>query len=204
MSNVVKAPMTNKRDWKFHRDRIANAWGKQVHSIIETGQALVDAKAELEHGSFEAMVQSKLPFTKSTAHRLRVIAENEILSKMAHVPLLPPSWGTLYELTKLPDEVLIAALKDGSIHPKMERKDAKALRLEAKPPKPSKSKAKPKSDFIVAVDMLAAAITGMKLEQRLEIVADILERTHVHVSDLREVCDRRAKERGDMVSLKIK
>jgi hypothetical protein len=45
--NVV--PLANKRDWKWHRDRIAGAWGKQVESIVETGQAIIDAKAELDH-----------------------------------------------------------------------------------------------------------------------------------------------------------
>lgn len=132
MSSVSYLPNNNKRDWKWHRDRIAAAWGKQVESIIETGQYLIEAKEELGHGSYEAMVQSKLPFAKNTAHRLKAIAEHDVLSKVAHVPLLPPSWGTLYELTKLPNDVLIARLKDGSIHPKLERKDVRAMRPDAK------------------------------------------------------------------------
>jgi hypothetical protein len=130
MSNVVSLP--NKRDWKWHRDRIAAAWGKQVESIIETGQYLIEAKEELGHGSYEAMVQSKLPFAKNTAHRLKAIAEHDVLSKVAHGPLLPPSWRTIYELTKLPNDILMAKLKDGSIHPKLERKDVRAMRPDVK------------------------------------------------------------------------
>ena len=41
----------------------------------------------------------------------------------AHGPLLPPSWRTLYELTKLPDELLFAKFAAGEIWPEMQRKD---------------------------------------------------------------------------------
>jgi hypothetical protein len=36
---------------------------------------------------------------------------------------LPPHWGTLYEITKLPDRIFEAKIADGSIHPEMQRKD---------------------------------------------------------------------------------
>lgn len=128
MSNVV--PLKNSRDWKYHADRIAAAWGKQVESIIETGRGLIEAKEdpEMEHGSFEAMLQSKLPFDPSTARRLMRIARNSVLSKQGNCPVLPPHVRTLDELAKLPADVLIAKLKDGTINPKMDRGQAKALR----------------------------------------------------------------------------
>jgi Protein of unknown function (DUF3102) len=135
---MMLAPLTNTRDWKWHRDRIAATWGKQVESIIETGQALIEAKDELKHGSFEAMIQTTLPFQASTAQNLMKIARNPVLSKAEHARLLPPSWTILYELTKLPFEVLTAKLKDGSIHPKLERKDVRAMRPNIKKkPKPA-------------------------------------------------------------------
>ena len=131
--NVVSYP--NKRDWKYHADKIAAAWNKQLPSIIETGQSLIDAKAELDHGAFEAMVQMKLPFGSRTGQRLMAIAKHKIISNTKHVSLLPASWGTLYALTKLPDEILLTKFKDGAIHPKMERKDVANMRpgTKAKP-----------------------------------------------------------------------
>jgi hypothetical protein len=39
------------------------------------------------------------------------------------VPVLPPHWGTLYELTKLSDDEFEEKLADGTINPEMERKD---------------------------------------------------------------------------------
>ena len=145
MSNVVTLP--NKRDWKYHAEKIAVAWNKQIPSIIETGQALIDAKEELEHGSFEAMVQSKLPFSKTAAKMLRAVAAHKIISNSHHGDYLPASWRTLYELTKLPEDILLHALKDGRVHPKMERKDVKALRPDAKDKRPPVSR----SELIAAI-----------------------------------------------------
>jgi hypothetical protein len=48
---------------------------------------------------------------------------NPVISNRCHVNALPPSMCTLYELTKLPEEILRQKLKDGSINPKLERKD---------------------------------------------------------------------------------
>jgi hypothetical protein len=59
------------------------------------------------------------------------VATDRTLSKATHVslsPLLPPSWGTLYELTKVEPPTLAAALTDGRIHPAMER-NARAVSI---------------------------------------------------------------------------
>lgn len=54
------------------------------------------------------------------------LAGHPIVSNRAHVPDLPASWGTLYELTKVPADVLKTAIKDGRVHPKMEKKEVAA------------------------------------------------------------------------------
>lgn len=145
MANVI--PLPNKREWKWHRDRIAAAWGKQVESIIETGRMLIEAKEELGHGVFESMVQTELPFGPRTARMLKTIAEHRILANRKHVSDLPPSWGTLYQLAQLPDEVLIAGLKDGLIHPKLERSEVRAMKPNPKG-KPQKSS---RAELIAAI-----------------------------------------------------
>ena len=52
-----------------------------------------------------------------------IIARDPRFSDAAHGQLLRPSWGTLYELTKLPDHVFMAKIASGAIHPDMQRKD---------------------------------------------------------------------------------
>jgi hypothetical protein len=105
--------------------RISAAWQQSVTSIIETGRLLTEAKAALDHGEWLPMVETDLPFQRNTAQRLMKIAADSRLANRAHVPLLPPSWGTLYELTKLDDDTFDQKLRDGTINPEMQRKDVK-------------------------------------------------------------------------------
>jgi hypothetical protein len=131
MTSAKLPALVPTEDWQEWADRIGAAWRQMVGAIIETGRLLIEAKAALP-GQFESMVQLKLPFTPSTARRLMMIAANPVLSNRAHVHVLPPSWGTLYELTKLPAENLRAKIQDGSITPKLERKDVARLRDETR------------------------------------------------------------------------
>jgi len=117
-------------DW---RNRICAAWQKGVESIIETGRLLVEAKASIPHGEFGKMIEIQLPFKASAAQQLMAIASDKRLTKAEHVQYLPPSWGTLYQLTKLPDDKFEAAINSEDIHPKMERKDVAALLSDVKP-----------------------------------------------------------------------
>jgi len=107
-------------------ERIKAASNKQVESIIETGRVLIEAKEQLGHGRFGDMFKQKpkvVPFGWSTADKLMKIAEHPILSNSENFPKLPPSWGMLFQLTTLPDDVLLAMLADGTIHPELECKE---------------------------------------------------------------------------------
>ena len=95
---------------------------------MERGRLLSEAKDELERGSFEAMVRRH--FDLGTARMYRIVAAHPIISNRCHGNTLPPSLRTLFELTKLPIEVLKAKLSDGSVNPRTERKDVAAWRAE--------------------------------------------------------------------------
>lgn len=65
-------------------------------------------KRMLWHGNFERLfanhqnpVAEPVHCTPGTAQRFMAIASHPVLSKAAHGQLLPPSWRTLYELTKV-------------------------------------------------------------------------------------------------------
>jgi hypothetical protein len=110
--------------------RINEAWDAGVAAIFETGQRLIEAKADpnLPHGQFEAMVANDLRFSASTAHRLMKVARDRKLANPAHGQLLPPSWRTLYELTKLSGEQFQALLDAGTIRRDVEREEIVAAR----------------------------------------------------------------------------
>jgi hypothetical protein len=61
------------------------------------------------------------------SHFCIFLAGHPAISNATHVSHLPPSWGTLHELTKVEPAVLKAAIKDGRVNPKMERKEVAAL-----------------------------------------------------------------------------
>src|SRR5438132_1611612 len=105
--------------------KIAGAWQKTTAAVIETGLLLIEARRALGRGAFDTMVHTNLPFSERTAQRLMRIASHPVLSNPTRVSLLPPSWGTLYELTKVSSEVLEAKIEDGTITPNLERADVK-------------------------------------------------------------------------------
>ena len=118
--------------------RINESWQGTVRNIVETGKALIDAKADLPHGAFTEMVETDLLFSTRTAQRLMAIAEHPSLSNPTHVSVLPASWGTLYELSKIDGCTVEKLIQAGRIYPELERKDISALL----PPPKTKAKAK--------------------------------------------------------------
>lgn len=124
-----------KKDRNFHREKIAAAMGKTVLAIIETGRLLIAAKADLEHGEFIPMVEEDLRMSIRTVDRLMAVAGHQVLSNWTKWSNLPPSWTTLYQLTRIPDKALEKALGDGTIYPEITSKEVMDL-IPRKKPKP--------------------------------------------------------------------
>lgn len=117
--------------------RINAEWRKSIEGILNVGRQLIAAKAACEHGEFlrlfkghENSVSEPVPFGEDAAQRLMAIAANGVLSNADQSRHLPQSYQTLYELTKLDDEQIVAGIKSGEINPDMTRADAAALRAD--------------------------------------------------------------------------
>jgi hypothetical protein len=134
-----------KRSRQDYATQINQAYCQGLEAVLEMGRLLIQAKDELA-GEFFAMVASDLPFSTRTADRLMAIAKHSALSNETHVSHLPPAWGTLYELSRLPPETIEQKIADGTINPEMERKQAVAL------VNPSKAAAKPSGARLLAVN----------------------------------------------------
>lgn len=102
-------------------------WGGAVKAIHATGLALESAKSELEHGTFMEMVENDLPFQKTKVESLIAISRSGLCQNPVTAGNLPISWNTLYELSRLDENVLEAAVQDGRVHIDMTRADAKKL-----------------------------------------------------------------------------
>jgi N6-adenosine-specific RNA methylase IME4 len=152
--------------------RIAAEWRRSLSAILEVGRLLTEAKDALPHGEFGAMIESELPFGARTAQMLMTIAADERLSNPKHASHLPPSWATLHELTKLPDDQFAAALRDNVIRPDMERREiAQTIKLNRRAEREQelgqKQAALPKQKFgVILADVEAryepwSRLTGM-------------------------------------------
>ena len=64
-------PLTTRAE--FAAD-IRREWSNALEATIAVGRRLNEAKAALPHGEYEAMVATDLPFSTSTARKLREIA----------------------------------------------------------------------------------------------------------------------------------
>jgi N6-adenosine-specific RNA methylase IME4 len=115
----------------YWAERIARVWQDSVEGILNSGQNLTDARQELKENErpFSDLVgdkdgkPSRLPFNHTVAYRLMAICADERIR--SHTNVLPPSWETLYALSKLSENKFYELLASGVIHPGMQRKDIK-------------------------------------------------------------------------------
>jgi hypothetical protein len=137
LNNSPNRVQSNVRSWQEYRELINKAWAKGPAAYIETAERLVEAKAELARDVFESLTKlNQLNFDSSVSRKLLCIGKNRVLC-CAPGHKLPAGWTIAYELSKVKDDVLKAALADGRINPRMKRKDAVELHTPAKPKLPT-------------------------------------------------------------------
>jgi len=90
-----------------------------VENLVAIGQHLREAKEELDHGEFGPMLK-RIKFSEGTARKYMAISAHPVISNRSNWNALPPLWTTLYELTKLPPDVLEARIADGTVTPELE------------------------------------------------------------------------------------
>ena len=99
---------------------------KTVEGYIEQGKILIEAEEELDHGEYEKFADEVVG--SATGRKLKKIARHRVLANRSHVNDLPASLTTLYELSFLKPETLLALIDDGTVNPKITREQAHALR----------------------------------------------------------------------------
>jgi hypothetical protein len=128
--------------------QIGGEWRRGVLSIIEVGRLLNKAQQTLDEDDFHAMVADDLPFPRSTTSMLRKVATR--FGGVLYTEKLPPSWMTLYLLTRLPPVEFDRRLADGSINSAVAQRqvrgwiqDAAGSRKQPAPPDESGSEESP-------------------------------------------------------------
>jgi hypothetical protein len=101
LSEDAKSHTSAARTWKYFAALINSAWRRSAAAFIQTGQYLLEAKAELDRDQFEALVRLPLDFDASVARNMCIAGDRALC---AHGHKLPACWTTIYELTKLEDD----------------------------------------------------------------------------------------------------
>ena len=112
------------------------SYHRGVSSFVEAGTVLADAKAQMQHGRFQAWIAERLPISYRTAAQLMQIARDPNIRafalKSAHDSLLPPDKTILAELCGMPPEEFGGLVADGVIHAEMKRGDLKRHLVQAR------------------------------------------------------------------------
>jgi hypothetical protein len=115
-------------------DRFEMAMRRSLAVAIKLGELLLDAKEKLAHGEFgrlfsdhERPVAGAMTFGIRWAQKLMAIASSPVLTNANRESHLPADLNTVYQMTRLDDDRLDAAIKAGDIHPKMRREDVRGL-----------------------------------------------------------------------------
>lgn len=101
--------------------RITQAHVEGILAIIESGQVLIEAKADCTPAEWQIILK-KLRIDEAVAERLMAIARYRPL--LAHATQLPHSREILYLLSLLPEERFGELIEDGTINPEMSPEDA--------------------------------------------------------------------------------
>jgi N6-adenosine-specific RNA methylase IME4 len=112
-------------------EKISARWHKTRQGAIEVGRLLIEAKAQLGHGSFTAMIEADLPFGARTAQNLMKIAGDPRITNAKFTSLLPASWATLHEISQLDDSEFEAGINSGLIRPDMKQGEIRAANRQA-------------------------------------------------------------------------
>ena len=115
---------------------INQAFGFSVGWLVSTGQLLCKAKGQLEHGQWASMFsRGKLRFGIRTAQMLMKVSEHATLRNAKYISYFPPAWSVLYELSKLPAELLEQEIATGAVHPELKLAEARQIvhRVQGKP-----------------------------------------------------------------------
>jgi len=107
------------------KDRGDKAQRKTVEGILDFAQCMVELYESCETisggSTFTAIASEWWGFSFQTCCKWRAIGQSE-LSPTGR-KLLPPSWRTIYEISKLTTQQYDKALSEGIIHPNMTRDD---------------------------------------------------------------------------------
>jgi hypothetical protein len=101
---------------------IETLWKEAAESFLLIGRQLNQAKEVLPHGDFQRMIEERLPFDKSRAYQLRMVA-GLVDSGRVSEDELPRSSATAFLFTSLDQRLLDRAKVEQILRPDVKRRE---------------------------------------------------------------------------------
>ena len=108
---------------------IRSVWERSQQNFITIGRYLLRAKEVLEHGEYDLMIKTRLPFSRSLAYMMRRVAE-AIDTRMIEEARCPTDYTTAYHLVSLTPEQLALADSRELVKPDLTRREIMEFRKE--------------------------------------------------------------------------
>ena len=111
--------MVARNNAEGYANEIGKLWGEAQQKFLAIGRYLFLAKENLEHGEFERMVSTMLPFGRNVAHRLRAVAAAVDEGRLPEESL-PRSYTVAYDLVILSEAEFREAKQRNLIRPDLQ------------------------------------------------------------------------------------
>ena len=147
---------------------IRTLWTEAAETFLLIGRHLNQAKDVLPHGEFQRMVEECLPFDKSRAYQLRMVAQMVDAGRVGEGDL-PRSSATAFLFTSLDAKSIARAKEDGVLRPDIRRQEVVVWKRRLLGPPQNNE---------------AIARAQATLKARIRRLEEQLERTKAELADL--------------------
>lgn len=110
-------------------DTIPREWRNSLDGILSTAKTIAAIRMRVPGNEIdEAVVRNGMFLGHSAINKLLRISQNKVINDPQYASKLPASWAKLYVLSCVPDNDLLEKLRDGTIHPGVDKQAVLDLR----------------------------------------------------------------------------
>lgn len=163
--SVIELQRPDPRTVDDYAEVIGTLFREAEERFVQIGTFLEEAKAKLQHGEFQELISSRLPFGPRAA-QMMMAAAKAIKSGMIPLDIVPPSYSVVYQITTLTDTERQQAVEEGVIRSDMRREDIAAFKKRVRTPVVPEVEAKRAelARLVAEQERIAARIAGLRAE----------------------------------------
>ena len=132
MANTTNTAVGKYSDLSTYTETICQKWEGIRGATFIVAEKLEEAFDKLKEDKdtelWKDWVEDELPFTQSTAQKLRKIFVKEVLRDVEVFVALTSEWSKIYQISLMKDDETREAVVNKTINPSMDTKDIKELR----------------------------------------------------------------------------